>query len=70
MCVGLPGKVIEVKGKRAKVQQRKHSHWVDLSVLERRVKKGDYLIDYQGVAINKIAPKQAKEILKLVAPPC
>lgn len=67
MCVGLPGKVIEIKGKRAKVQQRKHSHWVDLSVLERRVKKGDYLIDYQGVAINKIASKQAKEILKLVS---
>ncbi len=66
MCVGIPGKVISIKGKRAKIKQGEHFHWVDLSSLQEKVKKGDYLITYQEVAVNKISSKEAKEILKLM----
>lgn len=66
MCIGIPGKVILIKGKRAKIKQGDHSHWVDIYSLGCEVKKGDYLLTYQKVAINKILPKEAKEILKLM----
>lgn len=66
MCINIPGKVILIKGKSAKVKQKRHSHWVDVSSLGDKVKKGDYLTTYQGVAINKISAKDAEEILRLV----
>lgn len=66
MCVGLPGKVISIKGKRAKIEQGDHCHWVDISSLPEKVKRGDYLLTYQEAAINKISAKEAKEILKLM----
>lgn len=68
MCVGIPQKVVEVKGRTAKVEQDGHFHLLDTATLETQVKVGDYLIAYQGAAINKISPKQAKEIIKLLNP--
>lgn len=66
MCVGIPGKVILIKGKSAKIKQGEHFHWVDISSLENGIKKGDYLITYQEAAINKISSKDAREILELM----
>lgn len=66
MCISVPGKVILIKEKMAKVEQVGHFHWVDISPLEHPIKKGDYLITYQNTAINKILPKEAEEILKLM----
>lgn len=66
MCVGIPGKIIAIKGKKAKIKQGEHFHWVDISSLEERVKKGDYLLSYQKAAINKISAKSAKEVLELM----
>lgn len=66
MCIGIPGKVILIKGKRAKIKQGDHSHWVDISTLKDGAKKGDYLLTYQEAAVNKILPNEAKEILKLM----
>jgi len=66
MCIGIPGKVILIKGENAKIKQGGHLHWVDISSLEDEVKKGDYLITYQETAINKISPQSAKEILGLM----
>jgi len=66
MCVSIPGKVILIKGENAKIKQGGHFHWVDISSLEDEIKKGDYLITYQEVAINKISPKDAKEVLRLM----
>jgi len=66
MCISVPGKVILIKGKNAKIKQRRHFHWVDISPLRDDVKKGDYLITYQNTAINKISPKEAEEILILM----
>ncbi len=47
MCVGLPGKVIVIKGKKAKIKQNDHFHWVDVSCISEEIKIGDYLITYQ-----------------------
>lgn len=66
MCLGIPGKVIAVKNKKAKIEQGGHSHWVDISLIEEGVKVGDYLLAYQEAAINKVSHKEAKEILSLI----
>jgi len=66
MCIGIPGKVISIKGKKAKIKQGDHSHWVDISPLGGKIKEGDYLITYQQAAINKISAKEAEEVLKLM----
>lgn len=65
MCVGLPGKVIEIKGKEAKLKQGDHFHWVDISGID-KVEIGDYLLTYQEAAINKVSASEAEEILKLM----
>jgi len=70
MCVGIPGQVILIKDKKAKIKQGEHFHWIDISPLDEEVKEGDYLLTYQGVAINKIAIEEAEEILKLMDSAC
>lgn len=66
MCVGIPGKVVALKQKRAKLKQGDHFHWVDISPLSVPVKKGDYLLTYQEAAVNKITQEQAKEVFDLM----
>ena len=68
MCIGIPGKIILIKREKAEVEQEGHSHWVDISSLGEKIKIGDYLISYQNVAINKVSPKDAEEILKMMGP--
>jgi len=67
MCLGIPGQVIKISGNKAKVKMDNHFHWLDISLIEEKVKVGDFLLSYQDAAINKISPQQAKEVLKLVA---
>ena len=64
--MAIPGIVFVVKGKRARVKQPDHEHWLDISMIEDGVKIGDYLLSYQEAAINKVSPKQAKEILSIL----
>jgi len=66
MCVGLPGKVIAKKGKKIKIEQNDHFHWIDISCIGEEIKIGDYLITYQGAAINKVSTEEAEEILRLM----
>ena len=66
MCISVPGKVILIKGEKAKIKQKGHFHWIDISSLRNEVKRGDYLVTYQKTAINKISQKDAEEILRLM----
>jgi hydrogenase assembly chaperone HypC/HupF len=66
MCLGIPGKVVAIKGKKAKIKLPDHDHWVDATMIDNGVKIGDYLLTYQDVAINKVQPKQAKKTLRLL----
>lgn len=67
MCVGIPSKVISIKEKRVKVKQGDHTHWLDISSIDDKVKIGDYLLSYQEAAINKIPEHEAKKILSLIS---
>jgi hydrogenase assembly chaperone HypC/HupF len=66
MCISIPGKVILIKGKKAKIKQGDHSHWVDISSIDEKIKIGDYLLCYQNVATNKLSEREAKESLSLL----
>ncbi|MBN1263170.1 MAG: HypC/HybG/HupF family hydrogenase formation chaperone [Candidatus Pacebacteria bacterium] len=65
MCLGIPGRVIEIKENQAKVEQDGHSHWLDLGLITEKVEVGDFLLSYQQMAINKVAPREAQKTLKL-----
>lgn len=66
MCVELPSKIIQIKGKKAKIKQGDKSCWIDISAVDQELKKGDYLISYQKVAINKIPEKEINKILEVI----
>ncbi|MFC1711738.1 HypC/HybG/HupF family hydrogenase formation chaperone [Patescibacteria group bacterium] len=66
MCLGIPGKVLQIKDNKAKVKMQDHNHWLDLSLIDEEVNIGDYLLAYQSAAINKVSKVQAKEIIKLI----
>lgn len=65
MCLAMPSKVIEIKGKTAIVQVGSHRHQVDLSLVK-NVKIGDYLLIHDGLALNKIPKSDAKKILAMI----
>jgi hydrogenase assembly chaperone HypC/HupF len=66
MCVGIPGKVVLVKGNKAKIKQGGHFHWVDISSISGEVKEGDYLLTYLDAAVNKISKEDAQQVLDLM----
>lgn len=68
MCVGIPGKVVEVKGNQAKIKQQDHSHWVSIETLQDKteVKVGDYLLTYLDTAINRVTKEQAQQVFDLM----
>ncbi|MFH0814928.1 MAG: HypC/HybG/HupF family hydrogenase formation chaperone [Candidatus Falkowbacteria bacterium] len=59
MCIGIPQKVLEIKDKMARVQSGDHEHWLDISAMDEPINVGDFLLSYQGVAINKITASEA-----------
>lgn len=67
MCLGIPGKVVKISGQKVKVKMDDHFHWLDTSLIDQKIKVGDFLLSYQNEAINKISKQQAKEVLKLFA---
>ena len=66
MCVGVPGQIIKVSGSKAKVKQSGHSHWLDTSLINGGVQKGDWVISYQNAAINKVSAAAAREVINLL----
>jgi len=64
MCLAVPGRIVEVKGKRAIVDYgggtRKE---IDISLVE--AKEGDWVIVHVGFAIRVIPEKEAREILRM-----
>lgn len=61
MCLTVPAKVLEVRGKRAVVTSRGWTREVDASHVKVRV--GDYLLVQGSVAMMTIDRKEAEEIL-------
>lgn len=64
MCLGVPGRVVEVKDEfTAIVDFGGVKREIDISLVD--VKPGDYVIVHAGVAISKLDIEEAKELLNL-----
>jgi len=59
----VPGKVIEIKGRKAKIDYGGVIREADISLVE--VKEGDYVIVHAGFAIQVLNERDAKETLKI-----
>ncbi len=65
MCLGVPGKVLEVNGLVATVDfwgVRKH---IRLDIVDDPVAPGDYVLNHVGFAIRRIPPEEIGETLAL-----
>lgn len=63
MCYTIPGKVIELKDGKAKVDYNEEIREVDASLI--KVKVGDYVIVQAKFIIEKVPEEEAKEVIKL-----
>ena len=64
MCLATPGRVLEIRGETGTVDFNGVIRKTNLSLVD--CKKGDYILDHVGFAIQKIDKKQAKEIHRLL----
>jgi hydrogenase expression/formation protein HypC len=64
MCLGVPVKIIQVKGNEGVAEFKGIKKKISLKLLD-KVKKGDYVILHAGFAIQKMEPEEALETLKL-----
>lgn len=65
MCLGIPGKVIDIKGSTARVDVAGAKKECSLKLIE-GVRTGDYVIIHAGFAIEKVDPVRAEETLALI----
>lgn len=65
MCLGVPGKVLEVNGLEATVDFFGVKKLLRLEIVDEPVAVGDYVLNHVGYAIRRIPPDEAKETLAL-----
>ena len=65
MCLGVPGKVLEVEGLVAKVDFWGVRRQVRLDVVDTPVVPGDYILNHVGFAIRRIPAEEGIATLKL-----
>ena len=65
MCLGVPGRVIEVNGWTALVDFWGVRKEVLLNIVDEPVKAGDYILNHVGFAIRRIPPESVEETLAL-----
>jgi hydrogenase expression/formation protein HypC len=65
MCLGVPGRVIEVKGLVAKVDFFGVTRDVRLELVDQPVAPGDYVLNHVGYAIRRIPEEDIQETLSL-----
>jgi len=63
MCVAVPGKIIEIKDNRAKVDIMHNI--IDVNIQLVSVKIGDYVLIHAGCVIDVLEKDTAEEILSL-----
>jgi len=64
VCLGIPARIVNVKGDRAVVDFGGVTREVDTSLIE--VSPGDYVIVHAGIVISKLDREEAEETLKLL----
>jgi hydrogenase expression/formation protein HypC len=63
MCLGVPGKIVEVTGSRAVVDFWGVRRTVALDIVDEEVFVGDHVLVHVGFAIRRIAPEDLAETL-------
>lgn len=63
MCLAVPGKVVDIKGDRAKIDYGGVIRDANISLVPAKV--GDYVIVHAGFAIEIMDEKEAEQALKL-----
>ena len=64
MCLALPGKIIEIKGKTGTVEMLGVSREVSLELIK-DYKLGDYVLVHAGCAISKVDEEEAIKTMEL-----
>lgn len=65
MCLGVPGRVLEVEGLVATVDFWGLKRQVRLDVVDEPVQPGDYVLNHVGFAIRRIPAEEIEETLSL-----
>jgi hydrogenase expression/formation protein HypC len=65
MCLGVPGRVVEVRGDTALVDFWGVRRETRLDVVDQPVQPGDYILNHVGFAIRKIPETEIGETLAL-----
>lgn len=65
MCLGVPGRVVEVHGQTATVDFWGARRETRLDVIDEPVAPGDYILNHVGFAIRKIPAADIEETLAL-----
>jgi hydrogenase expression/formation protein HypC len=65
MCLGVPGKVLSVKGLEAEVDFFGVKKVLRLDIVDEPVSPGDYVLNHVGFAIRRIPPDEVQETLAL-----
>lgn len=65
MCLGVPGRVLEVEGLVATVDFWGLKRQVRLDVVDEPVQPGDYVLNHVGFAIRRIPAEDIEETLSL-----
>ncbi len=65
MCLGVPGRVVEVDGFLATVDFWGVRKQIRLEVVDEPVAPGDYILNHVGYAIRRIPPREVGETLAL-----
>lgn len=65
MCLGVPGKVVEVNGLLATVDFWGVRKQIRLEVVDEPVQPGDYILNHVGYAIRRIPPGEIDGTLAL-----
>lgn len=72
MCLAVPGKIVSVRGegmeKEGVVDYGFVRQTVSLAYLPDAV-PGDWVLVHVGIAISRVAPREAEETLAAIAPP-
>jgi hydrogenase expression/formation protein HypC len=65
MCLGVPGRIVEMQGLVAKVDFWGVQRTVRLDVVDEPVQPGDYVLNHVGYAIRRIPEQEIEETLAL-----
>jgi hydrogenase expression/formation protein HypC len=65
MCLGVPGRVIDINGSMATVDFWGIRRQVCLDIIDEPVGSGDYILNHVGFAIRRIPPEAIAETLEM-----